>query len=418
MKRVIVIVLAVFALATMSAGAQSKDKTPRRPGLPAGADTNDASAYWRLGVSKLVEDPYKASDAFYWATQINPTWADGYYGEWVAEWLQNPSDLFAMEEGDEGSKGIEKAAHIDSLRLKALTLNPFLYERLERTMIEQMFSSRFSGAQRGEVEVAMQQVWNRGPMMRAVSAYTRGMFHIALANYDTVLSEIERDGRDDTKKKDADLRASRRAYAIATIDLDRGRIFYLAGNFESAAVELQQAALGKEVSEKKRVVRVYESKAIIQQSLGLTFEQLHKPDSAREAYGRALEEDLSYAPAHLAMSGLALAKGDTTQALSELDLAAQMSPNDPATAFFYGRALILSGHDKEAMEQLQRSVKLAPHFAAPHALLAFIYDGAEYQDEARAEYQAYLGLTVPNDQYVAKAKERMIALAPKDSTKP
>ncbi len=417
MKRVAFLVLALAA-AALSAGAQKAPKAPKRPGLPASADTNDAQAYWRLGVSKLAEDPYKASDAFYWAQQINPTWADGYYGQWVAEWLQDPGELYAMENGEEGSKGSEKAAHIDSLRLRALTLNPFLYERLERTMVEQMYSSRFSGAERGEVEVALQRVWNTSPMMRAVSAYTRGMFHIALANYDTVLTEIEKDGKNDTKKKDAELRASRRAYAIASIHLERGRIFYLAGNYESASVELRQAALGKQVSEEKRVVRVYESKAIIQQSSGLTFEQLHMPDSAREAYGRALEEDLSYAPAHLALSGLALGKGDTAQALSELELAAQMSPDDPATAFFYGRALILSGHDREAMEQLQKSVKLAPYFAAPHALLAFIYDGAEYQDEARAEYKSYLGLSVPNDQYVAKAKERLIALAPKDSTKP
>ena len=161
----------------------------------------------------------------------------------------------------------------------------------------------------------------------------------------------------------------------------------------------------------KRVVPVYDSKAIVQQSIGLTYERLHMPDSAKEAYGRALQEDLSYAPAHLALASLALSDGDTTAAISELETAVQMSPNDPATAFFYGRTLILGGKDKEAIEQLKRCSQLAPYFATPHALLGLIYDGSDYKPEALAEFKVYVSLAAPNDGYMAQVKEKMAALS-------
>jgi Flp pilus assembly protein TadD len=115
---------------------------------------------------------------------------------------------------------------------------------------------------------------------------------------------------------------------------------------------------------------------------------------------------------------LALSKGDTVQALGEMDLAAQMSPNDPATAFVYGKALIYAGHDREALEQLQRSAKLDPYFAAPHLLLGFIYDGSDYRDEAIAEFKMYIALAMQDDPYLAKAHERLTALSPLAGGKP
>ena len=56
--------------------AQRAGDVPRRPRLAAAADTNDAGAYYRLGRERLERSPEEAAAAFYWASQIDPGWAD------------------------------------------------------------------------------------------------------------------------------------------------------------------------------------------------------------------------------------------------------------------------------------------------------------------------------------------------------
>src|SRR5690349_21582953 len=73
----------VFVLALLVGGqlafAQKPKNEPRRPKLPAGADTNSAQVYYDLGLDKFDRDPDQAADAFYWAARINPTQAESYY---------------------------------------------------------------------------------------------------------------------------------------------------------------------------------------------------------------------------------------------------------------------------------------------------------------------------------------------------
>ena len=59
--------LALFAAAVFLAGPADAQRAPRRPALPAAADTNDARAYYELGVRSMDRRPEVAADAFYWA---------------------------------------------------------------------------------------------------------------------------------------------------------------------------------------------------------------------------------------------------------------------------------------------------------------------------------------------------------------
>ena len=399
--------IAILALTAGSAAAQKSQKAPKRPKLAAFADTNDAAAYWRYGASKLTDDPWEAGDAFYWAIQINPTWADGYYGRWVARYLEDPVKWDNLED-DAG-----EMMQVDSLMLRARTLNPFLFEKLRRVMIEQEIAKYYpAGVDRGQVEIELASAWNSDPYHRAISAYTRGNFAVALAGYDTTITDIEKYIKDNPGKgKEKTRKAGNASRSIGRLYLQRARIFYLAGNYESASVELGKAVTKLQAADQKQVVPVYDSKAVVQQSIGLTYERLHMPDSAKDAYGKALVEDLSYAPAHLSLATLALSDGDTTAAISELETAVQMSPNDPATAFFYGRTLILGGKDKEAIDQLKKCSQLAPYFAWPHALLGLLYEGSGYKPEATAEFKAYLSLASANDGYMEQVKEKMAELS-------
>jgi tetratricopeptide (TPR) repeat protein len=279
-------------------------------------------------------------------------------------------------------------------------------------MWEQLIARQFQGTQRGQVEIYLANSWRSDPYSRAVAAYTVGNFPVALAGYDTTITEIEKYNKEHPgKAKERNKQDAQAANTVASLHAERGRMFYISGNFDSAYAELVKAQGGKEVADEKRVVRVYESKAILDQSIGLAFERMHMPDSAREAYGRALLEDLAYAPAHLSLASLALADGDTTVALSELEAAAQMSPNDPATAFFYGRALIAAAKDKEGLEQLKRCATLDPYFAAPHMLLGMIYESSDYKEEAAAEFKTFLSLAAANDPYRENVKEKLTTLA-------
>jgi hypothetical protein len=78
-KRVVTIAWALAALSLPAALAAQHDKEPRRPKLPAGADTNSARTYYDFALGQLRSSPDKAADALYWATRLEPMWADAFY---------------------------------------------------------------------------------------------------------------------------------------------------------------------------------------------------------------------------------------------------------------------------------------------------------------------------------------------------
>jgi tetratricopeptide (TPR) repeat protein len=254
--------------------------------------------------------------------------------------------------------------------------------------------------------------WESGTEGQAIKAYTEGRFPDALKGYAKGVKTLDSIIALPPDKQHADDDRDDARRSVANLHRERGRIFFLIEQYDSAAIELRAAVSGIRSAESnsRSLTRNYESSEILQQSLGIVEERLGHPDSAREAYSRALEEDLSFAPAHFALAGLALAAHDTAQAVRELELGAQMQPNDPASAFFYGRGLIYAGHVPQSVAPLQRAVKLEPLFAEPHAWLAFVYEGSGYEPEAIEEYTRYLALAPAQGEHVKKAKVRLAAL--------
>ncbi|HMI58396.1 MAG TPA: tetratricopeptide repeat protein, partial [Gemmatimonadaceae bacterium] len=157
-------------------------------------------------------------------------------------------------------------------------------------------------------------------------------------------------------------------------------------------------------------VILYESKAMYDQSIGMIHEKARHPDLAREAYAHALEEDLSYFSAHAKMAMLQLAQGDTTSALTELDLAVQLQPNDPALRYGYAVALIQSRRDADAVTQLMKSIAADPFYPAPRLLLARIADAEQYTEDAVREYSEFVALAPKADPQVAAVRSRLTAL--------
>ncbi|HZG43470.1 MAG TPA: hypothetical protein VEY93_10940, partial [Longimicrobium sp.] len=91
--------LALFAAAVLLAAPAEaqRERAPRRPALPAAADTNDARAYYDLGVRSMERRPDLAADAFYWAIELRPGWADALYGRHTALLLRDPRRMIQYQ---------------------------------------------------------------------------------------------------------------------------------------------------------------------------------------------------------------------------------------------------------------------------------------------------------------------------------
>jgi tetratricopeptide (TPR) repeat protein len=376
-RRLLLAALCVAALLPSApAGAQDRAREPRRPRLDAAADTNSAAAYYSHGVRVMGTRPAEAADAFYWATRIEPGMADAWYARRIAFFMSRPERFGAYMERNRRTMESREIRMADSMHLRALTLNPFVRTKFDKDLFDyyMKWSIRRDNP-RENIDPAEMKYWldswlqAGGPATRAWMAYAEGRFPDALESYA------------------AALRSSRNKSGLHA---DRARIFLLVGRPDSALVQMGHAVERMRERDTRDLVYLYESKALFEHSTGLILEQQGKRDQAREAYGRALQEDLSYYPAHVALAALAFASGDTATALAELDLAVQIRGDDAGVRYACAQALALSGKFPEAEEHLRSAVASEPWYAPPYALLGGVLETAGKRDEAREAYRTFL----------------------------
>jgi tetratricopeptide (TPR) repeat protein len=377
----LILALLVGVAGVHPASAQDHGAQPKRPSLPDGADRNDPWAYYRMGLASVQKDPDKAADAFYWAARLNPVWAEPFYGRRVALLLSDPRRLMRYFSGDKGEIRSKESLAIDSLYRHALTLNPFLGPQMDHMFIESMIqeiASRASGSGRSselawELEKAMS---NGPPEWRASVAYGQGRYFEALSLYGEALQH---------------------ARMKAGILAERGRLFYQVGLHDSSLVSLTQALAEMRKVDKNDLVFLYQSKALMEERIGMIEHVKGDKAAAREAFGRALQEDLSYYPAHVQLAYLALEGGDTATVMNEMDLAVQIKPEDAGIRYQYGYALGSLNKLKEAEVQLKKAIELDPDFAAPHFVLADVFQAQTRKAEALKEFRSFLSLASLRD---------------------
>ncbi len=381
-KRILQIAVSL-ALTAGLASAQSPSGPPSRPELPSGADRNDPWTYYRIGQSSLERKPDKAADAFYWAARLNPVWAEAYYGRRIALLLRDPRKLMQYFRGDKGVIRSKEGMWIDSLYLYALTLNPFLGPKLDHLILETVIqeisrqAANTSGASASEIAYQLERRLSSGPPeWRALMAYRDGRYDDALSLY---------------------AKAIPRARQKAGILAERGRLFYQIGQHDSALVTLTQALAEMRKADKNDLVFLYQSKALMEQRIGMIEHIKGDKAAAREAFGRALQEDLSYFPAHVQLAYLGLESGDTTSVISEMDLAVAIRPDDPGIRYQYGFALGSLNKLKDAEVQLKKAIELDPDFAAPRFVLGEVYQASKRRPDALKEFEAFLALSAMSD---------------------
>jgi tetratricopeptide (TPR) repeat protein len=129
---------------------------------------------------------------------------------------------------------------------------------------------------------------------------------------------------------------------------------------------------------------------MLEHSLAKVHEARGNTTAAREAYGRALEEDLAFYPAHFELANLAFQAGDTAAGLSEMELATQTSSNDPLVRLVYAYVLMATKRYGEAEAQLTKAIELEPYFANLYHVLGLVYEAQKKQGAAIAQYEACL----------------------------
>jgi len=368
------------------AGAQRLGPEVPRP-KGAVADTNDAQAYFDYGVRLFELDPKAAAAAFYWAARLNPGSAEALYARRASLLMVDDGLRRTFIDGGQHARDSKQLRALDSLYLRALNLNPLLYRQLDKRLLtahiaqEMIRDARRSGSDvsRGEVDFMIES-WlrlnNARPEFRAWVAYGDGRFDHALGLYASAEKSMK---------------------FKAGVRIERGRIFGMRGQLDSALAQFRLALTEMRSRDTKDLVYFYDSKALFEHTIGTLLEQQNDFAGAREAYGKALQEDLAFYPAHQRLGMLALGMQDTTTALNELDLAVQIAGDEPFLRYVYGWALAAAGKYQEASEQLKKAVALEPYFALPQVALGQVYERLGDGKNAQAAYTAYLARASQNE---------------------
>lgn len=343
--------LLVLSALCLTATAAAAQKVPKRPELFAGADTNSWFTYYQAGLSNLRRRPDLAADDFYWAERLNPGAPEPLYAGWVAYWKRQPDRFWDYIAGKRFVVESKEVQHIDSLRLKALQRNPMMYQGLWIELFEDQ----------GPLNMSLD------PAMQGIIAYAHG----------NPMKAAERLGEAVKSKVNRSFR------------YDRALALYQIAQYDTAAKELRILIDDMKKREEKKLVRMYESKQMYEYAIGILMLAKGDTTAAREALGKALTEDLSFAPAHIALAHLSAATGDTATAVQELSQAVELDSTDVVAHYELGVSLMMQNKTEEAKVHLRRAVALEPYFAQPYFPLAYILEFDQNNKEAAEMYLAY-----------------------------
>jgi tetratricopeptide (TPR) repeat protein len=336
--------------ATLVAPALLAQSPPRRPKLPADADTNDAQAYydWSRGT---VTDWKKVHDAIWWARRLDPSDTRFLFGMW--EVMLGRQSYEWQVQRLEGASFVLKSKEsraIDSVEAEVVIHDPFMRYDSPCMLVEGLDRLR-DRLEAGMTHYA-NQCWRQANQA----------FAEALAKNPSLLD----------------------------VHVYRARTFYFQRMYDSTIAQLNVVLDSLRQRDITYLTFVYYSKAALEYMIGFTEEHRRHWDAAREAYGRALTEDLSYYMAHAHLGWVALEQHDVKTALAELDLATGLRPDEGLLRHEYGYALLENDRDADAETQLREAIRLEPYWALAHFNLAVALASQGKRELAVAEYEAFI----------------------------
>ncbi|HWZ28567.1 MAG TPA: tetratricopeptide repeat protein [Gemmatimonadales bacterium] len=366
----------VEAIAALEARADSGTDMPR-PRLGKDADTNDAGEYFRRGADffELTLNADTADMALYWASRLDPSWADPFYARALATisaYRKDALDVFWRTNSPRAAMSVafppDQARRVDSLLHIAWGRNPFLFSVLDPPPT--------TGGR-------------NDPSHTASDAYTHRHFAAADSSFAKVL-----------KKHPDDV----------VIRVYRARALFFLGHFDGAVTELEAARDTVRRRTSGTLSFIVPSIEMFDFAIGIARVQQDDFPAARAAFERALVANLGFYWAHVRLAGSALKLNDTTTALTELDQAVQMEAKDPVLRLFDGVVLHEAGREPEAAAQLERAELLDPYYADPYYWLAEVYRRQGRGPDAVRQYQLFLGHATRTDPGRKLAQDQLAAL--------
>ncbi|HEV2749793.1 MAG TPA: tetratricopeptide repeat protein [Gemmatimonadales bacterium] len=359
--------------------------TPPRPSLREGLDTNDALVYYQAAVPLVRTglDLQAAEAGLYWASRLDPSWADPVYARslLLLRAVRNDADAtFFRTHSVRAVRSVTPTQRqvqlMDSLRRMAWARNPFVFTGLD---FADLFLGRHaSPEEKGLVAFKSQRF-----------AAADSLFAIALRKHP---GEV-----------------GLRVYRAQSL-------FYLA-RYDSAVTELETGRDSLRATLQQHTAVVLPSIEMFEYAIGIARVQQGDFAAARAAYERALTENLAFYWVHARLAGAALALGDTAAALTELQTAVEINGRDPVIRLFYGVVLHAARRLEEAEQQLRLAVELDSDYAAPYHRLGAVYQGEGKFPQAIEQYRTFLARAPKRDPDRATVTHALVTLgvAPPDS---
>jgi tetratricopeptide (TPR) repeat protein len=345
---------ALCALAlSLALAAPIAAQLPERPRLPRDADPNDWESYFERGEELFNQQLNTTAHAsFYWASRLDPTRAEPIMAMWATFFAQDERKLIGYLNDHPPTLQRPDVIANDSLLMRAYARNPFVHRGVEVALYTRL---------------GPRLRWD-GPMAAFVD-YGRGEFPRAAERFGAIVRANP--GRN----------VRFRHY--------RALSFVGAGQLDSAAVEIESLLEALRRIDAVRVV-AYESKGMWEYALGRIYEAQGRRAEAREAFQRALMEDLAMYPAHAALARLEVQARNAEEAVGHAATAVEAAPHDPVMHFEHGSALAAAGQHEAAAEAFRRATELEPYWAAPYLRLGAAHDRLGAREPALAAFRAYL----------------------------
>ena len=355
--RVVAALLAFASLgAALPAAAAAQvdrngERIPDRPRLRSKADSNDWQAYYTEGVKQLKKRPERATACFYWASRLDPSVPAPIVARWVSSWREEPQLLKEYLDSAEYVVKSGRAATIDSIAYRAMLRNPLVNQQLTLWAYERVVTN-----------------WDGDPLNHAWLLYSQGKFPGALRDFATALEEPGR----------------------VWLRYERALMFEALQQHDSAALELERLVAALHRADRKRLTSVYQSTAMYEYAAGRAWVLAGRLDKARDAFGRALGEDLSFYMAHAALAELAYQQNDTALVVQEYAQAVELAPGDAALRFGFGNLLLELERYEDAVVQFRAAIEDEPYYALPYLNLAVALDKLGRSREALAPLETFV----------------------------
>jgi Tfp pilus assembly protein PilF len=343
--------LAALAATLLAAPALPAQTVPRRPKLPAGADTLDPQAYYQWADRPEVEWR-KAQDGFYWAWRLAPYETGYLYSMYRMIWYrQTPEWRVGYDAGDPYVRRSRDARQLDSLYAEVLMRNPFPYVKTPCLLQEQRLDQR------------------RNPGGAGLLYYETGCYDLANAALALAL---------------------KREPTLLVAYIYRARGFFYQEQYDSALVQLDALLYALRAQEVTTVVQSYNSQAMFEYMVGTVQVQRGDWDAARAAFRRALTEDLGFYPARAALARLEFHLNNLPAATAEYAQAVELKGDDGVLRHDYAVSLLRAGDYAAAESQFREAIRLEPYWALSHYNLGLALATQGKNDEAIAEYEAFI----------------------------